>query len=481
MKKKVLITSIVIASLALMAAPISQAIITFGVPSQFDETYYGELASMYQKLKNTKGKKIVLLGNSNIAFGVNSALLQEELGYDQLDYEVCNFGLYGSIGTKAMLELSKPYIQKDDIVIFSPELYQQPLSLYFSAKEFLYSLDSDFSMLLDISDEEKKEVFGNLYSYNQEKLKYATSSKPTGTTTYTKASFDENCDMTRLNRTGNQMPDYYDSNNPITFDSSLFTQDFVDYVNNYYKDISSRGASMYYSYAPMNSAAIKTNWMNVSLFHDDLINLFDFKMLSSPYNYILDKAWFYDSNFHLNTPGMTYRTLNLASDIKNEFGLNTPLHTSYPETPALPEIEEADDPNADDSFVDDFEYTLNEDYYIITGLKEEASTKKDIVIPYHYNNKKIKSFSSNVFKGNSNIEHITIQKNIKILKDYSFDNCTNLQDIKLLQTNPDRLSVGFYFLNNTTTAKILVQKDSLDEFTSHYFWGHYAGRYETYE
>ena len=105
------------------------------LPAQYSETYYGELAQMYKKLESTEGKKIVVLGNSNVAFGVDTALAQKLLNEAGLEYSVCNFGLYGALGTKMTCELAYSQIKRGDIVIFTPELYAQSLSTYFSAEE----------------------------------------------------------------------------------------------------------------------------------------------------------------------------------------------------------------------------------------------------------------------------------------------------------------------------------------------------------
>ena len=75
MKKKVLILSIV-SSVLLVAAPLATPLIANNfIPNQFENTYYAELNSMYKKLKTTEGKKIVLIGNSGVAFGINSNLI----------------------------------------------------------------------------------------------------------------------------------------------------------------------------------------------------------------------------------------------------------------------------------------------------------------------------------------------------------------------------------------------------------------------
>ena len=112
--------AIVIFLVALLSIPVTFIIIGFATPSQYALTYYGELGKMYENLRLTSGRKIVIIGTSSVAFGVDSALMSEELSAAGADYEVVNFGLYGALGTKVMLDLSEQYIGEGDIVVFAP-------------------------------------------------------------------------------------------------------------------------------------------------------------------------------------------------------------------------------------------------------------------------------------------------------------------------------------------------------------------------
>ncbi|MDE7384896.1 MAG: hypothetical protein K2M84_03955, partial [Anaeroplasmataceae bacterium] len=104
---------------------------------QYDNTYLAELKDKISLLKNTKEKKIILVGGSSLPFGIRSDLIEQELP----EYKVVNFGLYATLGTKAMMDLSKINIQEGDIVILSPELNSQTYSLYFNPKSILQALD----------------------------------------------------------------------------------------------------------------------------------------------------------------------------------------------------------------------------------------------------------------------------------------------------------------------------------------------------
>ena len=111
--------SIVLA--ALLIIPLALIITAVVLPSKYAQSYYAELGEMYGKLKTSSGKKIVIVGNSNVAFGVYSDYLELMLSESGEDYTVCNFGLYGTIGTKVMLDLSENYISEGDIVLFRSE------------------------------------------------------------------------------------------------------------------------------------------------------------------------------------------------------------------------------------------------------------------------------------------------------------------------------------------------------------------------
>lgn len=82
--KKIALT-IVTVILCVLIMPVIVICADVLTPVQFADTYYGELQQMLERLTKTSGKKIVIIGNSNVAFGVDSALLEDELRADGLD------------------------------------------------------------------------------------------------------------------------------------------------------------------------------------------------------------------------------------------------------------------------------------------------------------------------------------------------------------------------------------------------------------
>ena len=73
--------------LLLLVVPVLLLCTGAGLPKLYGDTYYGQLAPLTERLYSAEGRKLVLIGGSNIAFGVDAGLLQEllaEKGYDTL-------------------------------------------------------------------------------------------------------------------------------------------------------------------------------------------------------------------------------------------------------------------------------------------------------------------------------------------------------------------------------------------------------------
>ena len=450
------------------------------LPSQYALTYYGELAEMYHKLKDTDGKKIVVLGNSNVAFGVDSALAEKLLKEAGLDYAVCNFGLYGALGTKMMCELAGSQLHDGDIVIFTPELVPQLLSAYFSAEEAWRALDGDMRMYFKFSSETKRSLIGAYFSYVSKKLSlYQSGKEAQGSGVYAKSSFDGNCDLKNYPRPYNIMPGGSDNNNPITFDSSLISEGFISYINGFADRVNRIGAQIFYSFAPMNAGAVSSDEMQrAESFYEHLDKVFGFRIISNIKDYIMDSEWFYDSNYHLNESGMTVRTVQLVNDIKNELGNSTKTGCALPAKPVIPNEEMKGE--GDNSDADMFEYRLDGSYYTIVGLTEAGRAASELIIPCQVNGVYVKAFLPLVFFDNKNIKSITIQENIHTLSDGSFLGCDNLTDIILNHAEPADIAVGYRLLEGAGNCVIYVPKGSLSQFKNNYFWSRYARQLQGY-
>ena len=433
-------------------------VIGYGVslPEYYGDTYYAELSELYQKLKDTQGKKIVIVGGSNVTFGVDSAQMEATLRECGLDYTVCNFGLYAAVGTSAMLELSGDYIGEGDVVILAVEPTSETFSTYFGATAMLKCAENDLEMLLHLNESQQSNLVGNYLTYLQERSEIQrTGILPQADGVYAKSSFDENGDM-RFDRTGNAMLLGYDPANPIDLGGITYEAAFVEQVNDYISAAEANGAAVFMSFSPMNRGALTdSSEETIYRFFTGLQEQFRCPIISDPNDYILDSGWFYDSNYHLNTPGMSVRTHQLTCDLLHHLGYYSLI--SF-EPPGMPKpMVQIDAGNTDSG---DFLFEpVGENGFLVSGLSSQGKEKQSLFLPSIHNGKPVVGITNVAFSGNTQITELIFPETILSIPDGAFSGCVNLRKLTLLhtQTPPD---VGTGLLEGTEYLVFFVPSGS---------------------
>lgn len=90
--------------------------IYLAIPPDQQHYYHGSILKL-DLLKNTPSPRIILVGGSNLAWGIDSELIEQSLGVP-----VINDGLDVHLGIIPLVEL-RDYIEEGDIVIISLEYY----------------------------------------------------------------------------------------------------------------------------------------------------------------------------------------------------------------------------------------------------------------------------------------------------------------------------------------------------------------------
>lgn len=451
----------------------------FLLPSQFDMTFLGELSPKVERLYSVDEPKIVIIGGSSVPFGVDSKLMEEALGMP-----VVNFGLYATLGTKMMLDLSRGAINEGDIIVIAPETDAQTYSLYFNSEAAWQACDSDFSLLFKISGDNATAMLGGFWKYTVQKTKYFFAKghlNPEGV--YNKASFDEYGNIV-YERPYNQMTLGYDTSLVIKYSSEIISGDFVEYVNDYVEYAKSKGARVLFSFAPSNEDALdpETTLESLEEFTDFIKMNFKAELISDPNNYIYRSGYFYDSNFHMNDAGMVVHTANLANDIANALGKELLKEIEIPDVPEKPDIPDVYDYDENEKyFVFDEIYSGgNVAGYAVKGLSELGKAQSTLTTPKAYNGKLVASIRENAFNGAENLSELFVTENINQINDGAFKNTPNLKKIHILAKDPNMTTVnnlsGGLTEGMADDAYFYVASSSYDEFSANYFWGVYSAR-----
>ncbi len=301
-------------------------------PSQYSNSFVGALNEKYDRLHSIEEPKLVVVGGSSVVFGTDSEMLEKYTGMP-----VVNFGLYADLGTKLMLDLSRPAIGEGDVVVLSPELDPQTMSLYFSSEQTLMALDDDFSMFRDLGVDNKLSVLGGMWRFAVDKIKLMRTGRvldPTGV--YNAKNFDERGDLV-YDRPSNVMNALYDPNKRITLTEELLDPEFIDYLNEYIADCERRGATVLFAYCPMNELAIDGQDAAARRqFHEYLDSALDCEIIGNIEDAVMEEEYFYDSNFHLNNAGCALRSIRLTEAITAALGMSVTVEEPIPEKPALP-------------------------------------------------------------------------------------------------------------------------------------------------
>ena len=426
MDKRTIRRIVATALAVILAEQVFFLICGFGLPVQFGDTFMGELKSKYERLKETSGKRIVLVGGSGVAFDCDSALMDDFFP----SYEIVNFGMYAGLGTKAVMDLSENYIHEGDIVILSPEQSEQTFSDYFNGEYMWQAADGAFGMLRDLKSENFEAMLGNFPRFALEKLNYVMKGqKPQTDSTYQKKSFNTYGDIELDTCRENILPNGYDVNQKVRFTENVVQPEFMDYMNDWAKRLEKKGAVVWYRYCPVNKLSVE-DMDDLAAYYVFLRQKLDFPVIGNPENSLMEAEWFFDTNFHLNQPGKEVNTVQLIRDMKAMLGDDRAVTVELPEKPHR---------------------TWGD-----VSAETRIWTAKD----------------SETYQGE---ETIVIPENVTQIEDYAFSNCAGLKQIVLEQKDPSKCIVGQHLLDGTG-AEILVPQMSVDSYKRNYFWSVYAGR-----
>jgi hypothetical protein len=233
---------------------------------------------------------------------------------------------------------------------------------------------------------------------------------------------------------------YFDQNGMIDPSLDYLDAEFCDYLNEYIDFVEEKGATAYFSFAPMNELGIKKGVTDDDLyeFSDTLGELVNCKQISDITECVYGAGYFYDTNFHLNDAGMKLHTIKLSQDILFAFERFELVNAEKPKEPPLPIVnvvyEGEDDPN-----VKYFTFDLADNgAYINTGLTEEGKTQKELTLPLGYNGKKILYVGASALKGGAAVSLIVpYDSNIKSFFAGSFLGASSLKNLYIYYPNDD--------------------------------------------
>lgn len=286
-----------------------------------DDDYLAAVLEKDRLIRTTASPKIILVGGSNLAFGIDSKEMQDSLGMS-----VVNMGLYAKLGLRYMLAQVKPYIKTGDVVIVVPEYDQfygdfangdntlNTALLYAPADripDFIRSY-SIVDVVLRPRVENARRAFlrAAAAAIGREKQFFPPDTNPV----YNRHSFNEYGDVvSHRNRKGLNPDSIYVKPLPPMKDFNAKTLRDLNGIDEKAKSVKAHAYFMFPSYIDrsyvINVAAIDSLRRKVAAGSS-------MPIIGAPTDFVYPKNYFFDTRYHLTWDGRAVRTRKMIDTLR---------------------------------------------------------------------------------------------------------------------------------------------------------------------
>ena len=432
-------------------------------PHAYGATYYAELPVKVDRLTRARGGRLVVIGGSSVAFGIDSKLAERELGMPCV-----NFGLYAAFGLKPMLDLAAGRLHRGDIVVISPETTSQMYSTYCGCDYLLQAFEARHDLLISLGADYVPGLIAKIPGYVRDAAALRKRGGAPESGVYALSSFDMWGDIV-YPRPENVMQQGYITDNLPELTPDIVTDGFLDMINDFVRAARLRGAEVYFSFCPINALSAEAcPEASRQAFVQALRDGLDCQILSPLSDHIMDAGYFYDSNYHLNDTGVKYNTLMLVMDVQRVTGRVGPISSALPHPPAI----QRGDVVLSEGVEQGFAYEVTPLGAVVTGLDESLKNSAALDVPSTLGGAQVVTVKAGALAGCA-AERITLPSTITRLPGRLFQGLDRLVSVTILsEALPE---VGDELLSGARADIVIYVPETLyGLYITDYFWGAYA-------
>jgi len=261
--------------------------------------------------------KMIFYGGCSMGYGLESEIFKTEYGDE---YTYLNMGVIGGTNALFQFDCMLPYLKEDDIFIHAPE-EASPYQLMADQKaesRIFMCVEGNYDLLSLVDCSKIEGFFSKFAGFNLGKL---TENRHQGGL-YTDTTFHQNeygdFNFERVNTTG----DIGFSDGEYTYNLDLVSDESITNLVSQYDRIKEKGASVYFSYAPLNYSNLKEEEVNQSIWEEfasaieGRLQKYGYQVISKVSSYLFMGRYFYDTDYHLTNEGAKIRSKKLLSDLK---------------------------------------------------------------------------------------------------------------------------------------------------------------------
>lgn len=271
---------------------------------------------------NAPGNKVVFVGGSATLFGVRTEDIEKEL-----KIPIVNYGVHAGLEIDYILERAKRILKPGDVAILPLE-YEHLIydgSLNEIRTRYVLLFDKDYFKSLPFFD--KIQYIFKFSPLTIELTFWSELWKILGNKnclrTYDAKTLNKNGDET--NNIGNNIiKQKYDEFGPIVIQKRDFKETpGLKLLTNFNKWCMGHNIKFFVTYAPTIAFKVYNDnkYQEYFIKVQEYLTDHNIKAIGSPNDFFYGKDYFYDTQYHLNSYGMTYHTKKLISKMKDLFHL----------------------------------------------------------------------------------------------------------------------------------------------------------------
>ena len=280
----------------------------------FADNYLNEFPVKKQLVSDTASPKMVVIGGSNVAFGIDSKTLS-----DSLAMPVVNAGLHAGLGLRYILDANTPYLRKGDILVIMPEYSHffdtaawgntitLSLAPYFATSEEMLSLNRH--QLSTVARGFCHMTLQIFISGVENSLRQSAESP---TFRYLKSGFDARGDEVshRVKQSGADMTHYHSAPSFTVFNEE-YLREFISNV----QTLRQQGIRVLLLPPAILDSSLTVDRAMIDTLAQRL------QAAGIPFDASLDTfaypaKYLYNTNYHLNADGVKMNTLNVLGAVK---------------------------------------------------------------------------------------------------------------------------------------------------------------------
>jgi len=286
-----------------------------------DDNYLAAVLEKDRLIRTTPSPKIILVGGSNLAFGIDSRMIR-----DSLNVNVVNMGLYAKLGLRYMLAQVKPYVRPHDVLIIVPE-YDQfygkfsegdntlNTALLYAPADRIGDFIKSYSVIDVVLRPRMENVRRGFLQATADAFGVKSKYFPPDTNAvYNRRSFDQYGDMmSHLGRKSMNPDSIYVGKLPP---ASEFNKRTIDDLNDIGDAARVRGAHAYFLFPSYIDRSYTINAGGIAWLERRLVKDMRIPILGTPKDFVYPSNWFFDTRYHLNQLGRGPRTVKMIEILR---------------------------------------------------------------------------------------------------------------------------------------------------------------------